>query len=227
MHFSKFFRVGVLVLCAHFAASASAAVIVFQSPANSTFSGLPVDAQATFTTSANQVQIVLQNLQANPKSVTQALSGIQFTVASGQTSGTISSSSGIERSISGTHAGDVSNGSAQPTQWALSTAGSIFTISVLGTPEAPNHTIIGPADATGAYSNANSSITGSSHNPFLGESATFTLSVPGMTSASTISASTFQFNTSPGSTLVANNVPEPAAMTLLGSIGLMAIRRRK
>src|SRR5436190_6466858 len=80
---------------------ARAAIIAFETPNGAQTGGQPVDAQVSFTTSANTVQIVLQNEQADPKSATQCLSGLEFHLSTGQTSGTLSSSSGIDRSIMG------------------------------------------------------------------------------------------------------------------------------
>jgi hypothetical protein len=50
--------------------------------------------------------------------------------------------------------------------------------------------------------------------------------VPGVTNASSISAATFQFNTSPGSTITGNAVPEPTCLTLVGAMCLALVRRR-
>src|SRR5215470_16598936 len=46
-----------------------------------TLAGLPISAKVTLTPGAGTIQVVLQNLQANPKSVIQALSDIDFTLA--------------------------------------------------------------------------------------------------------------------------------------------------
>src|SRR5262249_5528632 len=95
----------------------------------------------------------------------------------------------------------------------------------------------GPPGSGPSYSNANGSIAGNGpHNPFLAESATFTLNVPGVTSASSISAVKFQFGTTDGSNQVTGEdppdpVPEPTGLTLAG-IGLamaggwLGLRRR-
>src|SRR5262245_43681654 len=101
--------------------AANAAIIGFNTPTGATAGGQPVNASVTFTTSANQVGIVLTNLQANPTSVVQCLSGLQFTVSSGQSSGSLSSSSGTERNIASD--GTYADAGTASTGWALSTVG--------------------------------------------------------------------------------------------------------
>ena len=118
--------------------------------------------------------------------------------------------------------GGYSDGAVISTGWALSTSGSDLYLDRLGQPQANRNTIIGPPGGTNAYANANPSITGNSHNSHLGLSATFTLNVPGVTSASSISAVTFQFNTGYGSTLP--GVPEPTSTTAV-ALMLAALSR--
>jgi hypothetical protein len=86
-----------------------------------------------------------------------------------------------------------SQGAAAATGWNFSPSGSNFTLSLLGAMIAPKHTIIGPPAGTGgtygprgAYSNANASLLGN-HNPFLESGTTFTISAPGVTTATTVS----------------------------------------
>src|SRR5262245_37751676 len=68
-----FLAVGFLAMAAQ---SASASVTNFVTPTGSTVGGNPVNASATFTTSADTVTVVLTNLQADPKSVVQNLSDL-------------------------------------------------------------------------------------------------------------------------------------------------------
>src|SRR5689334_2954941 len=61
--------------------SVFAAVISLNTPVAATTGGQTVDAQATFTTSANQIVVVLKNLEADPTSAVQCLSGLTFTIS--------------------------------------------------------------------------------------------------------------------------------------------------
>jgi hypothetical protein len=205
-------------------------VEVYDTPSGSSTGGQPVNTQATFTDVGNTLTVTLNNLQANPTSVVQALSGLFFTFNTGQTSGTLSSSSGTERTIAGN--GTYTDGSAVSTGWLVqnNVSGGLG-LNVLGG-AGPAHLIIGPPGSGGVYSNANSSIAGNGpHNPFLDQSATFTLTVPGLTSSSRINGVTFAFGTTAGTNNVAGVVvPEPASLVLfglgIGCLGLMALRRQ-
>ena len=214
-----------LLLCA---SGARAAMITISTPAGSMTGGQPVSARATFTTGTDSLTIFLENLQADPRSVTQNLSGLQFHLSgfSAQTGGLqLASSSGTERTVGSD--GHFTNGGAASTGWSLSTTGSDLKLNLLGTPAAPAHTIIGPPAASGVYSNANPSITNGIHSPFFGGSASFTLNVPGVTMLTDVTSAIFQFNTSPGFT-VTGQVPEPsAALLLLPSLLLASVRRRR
>jgi hypothetical protein len=216
-------------LSAFFLAShALGAMITFQTPIGALAGGQSVDATAQFTTSDNQIFVVLTNLQADPKSVAQNLSDLLFTVSTGQTTGTLTSSSGRERIVNGN--GTFSDSQCTTsTGWSLTTNDKKLYLNVLGTSIAPAHTIIGPANSiTGLYGNANDSIAGNGpHNLFLGMSASFILSVSGVTSASTINAATFSFGTTSGSNVAGTIVPEPASLSLLTltAMGMLARRR--
>jgi len=187
-----------------------------------------VDAQVSFTTSANAVQIVLQNDQADPKSAVECLSGLQFHLSTGQTSGGLTRSSGFDRSIMGN--GSYSDG-ANPVSsgWLLQSAGSDLKLNDLGS-DSPLHTIVGPPNGSNVYANGNPSIKNGPHNPHLAPSVSFTLNVPGVTAASTISSVVFQFNTSAGNNVTGVvAVPEPASAGIIGlcSIGACARRRKQ
>jgi hypothetical protein len=213
--------IGLIALLA--ARAASAAVIMLGTPPGSNAGGSPVNAMAMVTTSANQITILLKNLQSNPTSVVQSVSGLQFTLSTGQTSGTLVSSSGIERTVA--DLGVYSDGAAAATGWALVTVGSSLKLDALAGANSPKHTIVGPPDSGNLYSSGNGSVTGDSHNPFMGESASFTIAVPGVTAASTISTAIFQFNTAGNTTVTATTVPEPAGFAAI--LLLQALARRR
>ena len=198
-----------------FVSYAHADSITFTTPAGSTTGGQAVDASATFTTSAGSIKITLVNLEANPTSVIQAISDLDFVLSNGATTGTLTSSSGQEITIQA--GGAFTLGPSVDTGWALTdnVAGGLQ-LDVLGTPMAPAHLVIGPPGSTG-YTNANGSIAGNGpHNPFLNQ-ATFFVDVPGVTDQTTITGVTFSFGTTPGNDVPGTplGVPEPSSLLLL------------
>jgi hypothetical protein len=70
------------------ASHAHASMITFTTPEDSLMNEQPVSAQATFTTSLDTVTIFLENLQVDPTSVTQNVSGILFLISTGESEGT-------------------------------------------------------------------------------------------------------------------------------------------
>lgn len=218
------------------ALGASANVITFTTPAGATTGGGPVDASATFITGNGTVIITLSDLQANPTDVAQLLSDLDFTLSGGQTTGTLSAgnSSGQEVSIAGN--GTATLGGTGSTGWALNNnvLGGLQ-LNVLGTAIGPAHLIIGPPGPGGVYVNANGSIAGNpAHNPFLNQTATFLLNVPGVTVDSTVTSATFSFGTTAGINVPGippGTPPVPDGGTtvmLLGAAisGLVFIRRK-
>lgn len=193
-------------------------------PSGSSVGGQPVDAEVEFTTSTDEIVVVLRNLQVDPRSVIQNVSSLFFTVSTAQNAGTMISSSGIPRLVASD--GAFSDGAAVSTGWDLTTSGAQLELTVLGTAAGPAHTLLGLPDGA-VYAQANGSIAGNDpHNPFLAPSATFTLRVPGVTADSTILDADFGFGTTPGNN-VQGVVPEPATMALLALGALVLARRRK
>lgn len=213
------------------ATSAEASTSTYVIPGGTTVGGQPVSATATFVTSTNDLQITLTNLQNNPTSVIQNLSDLAFTLSTGQTVGSLLSSSALERTVNGD--GTFTNGSTVSTGWQLETSGSGLRLHVLGTPIGPAHTLIGDSGAGNLYSNANGSIAGNgSHNPFITGTATFDIQIIGLIASSLVNSATFSFGTTEGANVPGvPRVPGPATLLLLGSglgiIGLRGWRRRQ
>jgi hypothetical protein len=219
-----------LLICA-FAVTSQASSVTFSTPTGSTVGGNPVNASATFTTSANTLTVTLTDLLANPMDVGQLLSDLFFTLSNGSTAGTLTSSSAQEITVNS--GGTFTLGGTVSTGWALSPSGGSLLLNVLGTPVGPAHLIIGPSGGA-TYSNANGSIAGNGpHNPFLNQTATFTIMDGTITAATTVTAATFSFGTTAGSNVVGvpTTTPEPTtlvslggALLLLGAVGRMRKR---
>jgi hypothetical protein len=226
--FTTYFALSLTILIAAVMANGSSISYFTAAGAQSAADG-PVSAQADFTTADDgTVTVVLTDLLANPTSIGQALSDLSFTLSTGQTVGTLSSSSANERLINGD--GTYSDNGLVSTGWNLNTIGSSPTqlwLHVLDTTpkEGPAHLIVGPPDGSNLYSAANPSITNGPHEPVLATSALFTLNVPGVTSASIVDSATFSFGTTEGDFVP--GVPEPATLTLLAMGGLALLRRKQ
>lgn len=216
-----------LVACVVLGLSASAANAdqVFITPPGSSIGGNPVNASATFSQSGNVLTITLQNFQANPLEVVQTISGLRFTISTA--GGTLTSSSGELINIAS--GGTFSSLGVNSTDWILSSTGGDYFLNGLGA-NGPDQEIIGPPGAGGTYSNANASIANNGpHNPFINQTATFSITVAGLPDGAVVSGVIFQFGTGTDSiTGQPTPIPEPATMLLLGTglVGLGAGIRR-
>jgi hypothetical protein len=218
-------------------APAQAGSFTYVTPTGSSTGGGPVNAEADFTTGAGSMTITLKNLQANITDVAQALSDLQFTLSgtSPLTGSSETASSGQEINIAS--GGTFTLGSTVAAGWPYSSTATVGTLNVLAAGGAgPAHLIVGPPDGGNLYSAANGSIAGNGpHNPFLNQSASFTITGANITAATNVTAVTFSFGTTSGINVDGvPGVPEPSSLVLsilgvgsLGSIGLYRSRFRR
>ncbi len=224
-----------VLLCA---VSAYASTVTSTIPAGSTTSG-PVAASATFTTGYNFLSITLTDLEGNPNDVGQLISGLSFTLSNGVTSGTLFQSMGTRITVNS--GGAYSTSLSGAAGWGLNNNVS-GGLQLSG----PAGLIIGAPGAGGTYSNANSSITGTS---FLSQTVTFSIifdSSANIAPNTTVTSASFSFGTTPGQFTVKGCMsndpscglsasrgltpsPEPISLILTGTglVGLLFIRRRR
>jgi hypothetical protein len=200
----------------------------FFTPSGATTSGGAVDASATLMTGNGTLSITLNDLLANPTDVAQLVSDIKFGFNSDISSSGTSLTSASGTGISVGDNGSTSSGTVSSTAWELSG----FHLTALGGGQ-PVGLIIGPGGSGGTYGNANGSIAGNKpHNPFYNQTATFVLSIPGVTSDTVVNSATFSFGTTAGVDIVGvpNSVVPDGGTTvlLLGAAlsGLGLIRRK-
>jgi len=203
------------------AQTANATVIEFDATGSS--GNQPVDATALFTTSAGSLTVVLTNLEVNPKSISESISGIEFQLSNTPKSAAVSSDTGQLINLSGSVATPIAG---TPNRWSAALSKGTIDLSALGGGQ-PSQLIIGP----GPYTNANSGFT--KFNPQVSKTATFGLTISGISSTTTITSATFLFGTNPDGTIVGHSVrtPEPASIALLASsmvaIGLLRRKQRR
>jgi hypothetical protein len=231
---STLFGVAALAL-----ASAAQAQITFGSPSGAKMNGDPVNAMAQFVEGQGKLTITLTDLQSAEHADGQLISGISFKVNTATGSGnltTVNQGNVSTINSNGTYSSAVSD---PLTRWDATESGKTITLTTL-TGGQPNRLIIGP-DSSGGYShggtyNINSSVT--NHNPTVLGTATFTLTVPGITSLSTISNIMFEFGTegeSIAGVIVPSSVtavPEPGSIAMLAGLamtgtGVLLSRRRR
>lgn len=201
-----------------------------------TVSNSSVSAEADFSLSSGSLSLTLSNLKGNPTSAAQLISGIKFDVAGSSLSGsgnltTANSGEISDITTSGPNSGSYTAGTSDIlTRWEATYSAATIHLTTL-TGGQPNELIIGPDDSGnfdptlgGLYSNANSSI--NNFNSSVLGSATFDITIPGLTSASQISGVVFEFGTGPDSTI---SVPDGGTTALLlgAALTVMGLIRRK
>src|SRR5262249_11923117 len=134
----------------------------------------------------------------------QLISDLSFTLHGGSLTGateTAASSSEISVAGDGSFTGPTPISGVATVGWPFAvnsaTSGTLDVLAAGGA--GPKHLIIGPPGAGNTYSAGNGSIAGNKpHNPFLFESATFTITGTGITADTTITSATFSFGTTSG-----------------------------
>lgn len=215
-------------------------------PSSCNTQNLPVSAKATFDIQAGQMIVTLTNLESNITSVGQNISSLFFTVNNSSsvldlskanvtlsaslvtiTSKTNSYSAGTLNNVpvtstasSSTHwttYGYQPNGTTPLTQNQMG-------LNDLNGGGQPDQTIIGP----GPYNTVNSSIYGNGpHNPFIQQTATFTIAAAGLLPTSKVTSVQIGFGTAPNCNIM-HTVPEPGALPLfaIGAAAIGAARRK-
>jgi hypothetical protein len=238
MHRSRIISAACALLLAQLAAHANTYLYSFAGTATSTASGSSgqVNVATQFTLLSNEIDVSIWNYQTNVVGDLSTLNSIDFVLSGGETSGSITGRLGIERTI---NTGGTYTDTAFTTGWGLLFPSPHFanglTLTAI-TGGTPHEIIIGPPNADGKYDTANNSIL--NHDPLLAtpNQATpvkFVLSIPGVTTTTTITAITYDFGTDrtafvdPG---LVDLSPEPGSWCLIGTgLALLGIgwRRRR
>lgn len=198
------------------------------------FTFITTNGMAVITTSNGFITLTLTDTAVNPAADTANLSAFSFTTSVLPGAESISSGgTAISRTINGKGAGQYTDSSTPVAAgWVLSVNSATTKLDVLaGTGHlGPSHTILGAPDANNAYSAANGSLTGGTHNPYLLNSVTWVIAAANVTSLTTITTTTFQFGTADGvgTVVVATPTPEPGSIALvLGGIAVISVFRRR
>jgi hypothetical protein len=249
--------VAAMILLVGGLATAADALAITKTASGPNTTGQLVSASVEFRTSTGQINIFVTNSLANPVSIAQVLTNLQFHLTTGQTTGTLTGEFGRARTIGKGETFTTGTSNLPTTDLTLTSGFSYnydgggvtgFKLSALGTRN-PEHGIIGPPDPSDTlhYTAANSSIAGSGpHNPFLWNTTSdstgiayptgalfpngavhFVMNVTGVTDLSSVDEVVFSWGTAEGNYL---EVPLPGSLLTFGS-GLMATvwlaRRRR
>jgi hypothetical protein len=204
-----------------------------------------IDARVTLDLNAGDhtVTISILNLEDNPRSAGQLISGVLFTM--GGLAGHSSSPTLVDSSYSEIRIDSMGRPTAaQPelsNTWTVATvSGSTFTLcDVCANGGHPQELVIGGPASSGRYSNANASIAGSgTHNPFIlgsGDSGSatpqWTVKLSDLQVQSAVTRVSVMFGTTYGEWVDASprdvETPEPGTLVLLavGIVGLVLCKR--
>jgi hypothetical protein len=222
------------------ATAAHAQVLSWMTPAGASIAGNAVNARADFLEANGTLTITLTDLQKNPRSDTQLISGISFNLSGLNGSGAVVTLNKGNISTIQSNGSYAAGTSDSLSRWQANKSGSNINLNIFSGGQ-PNRQIIGPDSQggfTGAGSYGNPSVF--NHEPVVLGSASFVLTIPGITTPSTIGGVSFQFGTDPMSnflsaTVAPNSVasPEPGGMALFAGVAVtgtavaFARRRRK
>lgn len=218
------------------AASVLGGLAAFCSPAyattqtfNDTITGL--GGHVTLTSGAGTVTVTLSDTFATPSSLANLLSDLAFSVTGGTAVSATNYSAPNTSFITLTDNQPTAvSGPGTSNPWTLSGSGS-YLFTGLNGGDQTRTLIIGPVASDYCTAPANhrcpDGLGGGNQNfnPYINQTATFTLAIPGVTSGSTFSNVGFSYGTAGE----ISTIPIPAAAWLFvsGLLGLIGIARRK
>lgn len=201
------------------------------------------NAEASITPGAGTLTVVLTDLEVNPRSAGDLLSGIELGGLGGTP--TLFSQAGQLITVSSAN-GPYTISSGPPTHWGVGATGGNVFLETAGSYAAggqPINMIIGPADTNGNYSSSNNSINDGHFSPYIDGAGTFVLDLSGITAASNLTDLTVDllFGTTPDYSKLASfigtsnqdplSTPLPGAFPLfvsgLGGLALLRLRRKR